>query len=58
MKKLNKDGLLIFSNNYRQFEMDKEILDEYNISEETKWTDSEDFQKKKSGHRCWFIRIK
>ncbi|QEN07444.1 bifunctional 23S rRNA (guanine(2069)-N(7))-methyltransferase RlmK/23S rRNA (guanine(2445)-N(2))-methyltransferase RlmL [Oceanispirochaeta crateris] len=58
MKRLKKDGLLIFSNNFKQFELKEELLAEYNISEETKWTVSEDFLKKKSGHRCWFIRIK
>jgi len=58
MKHLKRGGLLIFSNNYRQFEMDAQLLEEYMITEETKWTVSEDFLQKKAGHRCWFIRAK
>ena len=58
MKRLKKNGLLIFSNNFKQFEMKPELMEEYAISEESGWTISDDFEKRKSGHRCWFIRIK
>ena len=55
MKRLNPGGLLIFSNNFTRFEMDKEIEGQFEIREQSSWTASEDFHRKKSGHRCWFI---
>lgn len=56
MKRLRHGGVLIFSNNYKQFVMDKILQDEYRIEEQSKWTVSEDFQGKKNSPRCWFIR--
>ena len=55
MKHLNHDGLLIFSNNFTRFEMDSEIEGQFKVREQSSWTGSEDFHRKKSGHRCWFI---
>ncbi|MDC7233360.1 MAG: bifunctional 23S rRNA (guanine(2069)-N(7))-methyltransferase RlmK/23S rRNA (guanine(2445)-N(2))-methyltransferase RlmL [Spirochaetales bacterium] len=56
MKRLAPGGVLIFSNNYRQFVLDPELSEEYEIEEISSWTVSEDFKGKKNGHRCWFIR--
>ena len=55
MKRLRRGGTLIFSNNYRQFEMDSEVNEEYMVKEMSSWTVSEDFKGRKNGHRCWFI---
>ncbi len=55
MKHLNPGGLLIFSNNYTRFEIDREIEGQFEVREQSSWTGSEDFHRKKSGHRCWFI---
>ncbi len=58
MNCLNKEGVLIFSNNYRRFEMDPALEKEYSISEESSWTGSPDFARKGASHRCWFISHK
>ncbi|MDC7241767.1 MAG: bifunctional 23S rRNA (guanine(2069)-N(7))-methyltransferase RlmK/23S rRNA (guanine(2445)-N(2))-methyltransferase RlmL [Spirochaetales bacterium] len=55
MKRLKRGGTLIFSNNYRQFEMSEKLTNEYSIKEVSSWSVSEDFKGKKNGHRCWFI---
>ena len=58
MKCLNKEGLLIFSNNYKQFEMDPGLVQRYSVTEESSWTGSPDFARKGASHRCWFISHK
>ncbi len=53
---LNPGGLLIFSNNYKKFSISENLISEFSISEETSWTESEDFKRKGASHRCWFLR--
>ena len=48
---------MIFSNNYRKFKMDEEILDEYVVKDITEDTIGEDFRDKKI-HHCYLIRNK
>ena len=56
MNCLKPGGLLIFSNNYKRFVLDETLQDHYRITEETTWSESEDFKRKGASHRCWFFR--
>ncbi|WP_028973650.1 class I SAM-dependent methyltransferase [Spirochaeta cellobiosiphila] len=47
MDRLKSDGILLFSNNYRKFTMDPQILDQYLVKETTHLTIPNDFQDKK-----------
>lgn len=49
-------GTLVFSNNFRKFQLEEEILAGYSVEEITGRTVPEDFQRKGSIHRCWLIR--
>ncbi len=51
---LNKGGELIFSNNFKQFEMQFKGSDKVKVEEITHKTTSLDFQRKPL-HRCWKI---
>lgn len=51
---LSDKGVLLFSNNFRQFEMQYSTSDKYLVREITKQTTSQDFARK-SLHRCWRI---
>jgi 23S rRNA (guanine2445-N2)-methyltransferase / 23S rRNA (guanine2069-N7)-methyltransferase len=55
MKCVRKDGLLIFSNNYKKFSMDESLFDLFHIEEASNWTQSPDFSRKGASHRCWLI---
>jgi 23S rRNA (guanine2445-N2)-methyltransferase / 23S rRNA (guanine2069-N7)-methyltransferase len=55
MRLLSKDGLLIFSNNFRKFRLDEEALSEYSIEEISRQTLPEDFKRNPHIHRCWRI---
>lgn len=57
MMHLSPGGLMIFSNNFRKFKMDEEILDEYVVKDITEDTIGEDFRDKKI-HHCYLIRNK
>lgn len=48
-------GTLIFSNNYRKFKLEEEVLAGYKVEEITGQTVPEDFQQKKAIHRSWVI---
>lgn len=47
-------GVLIFSNNFSQFEMEYLTSDHFKVSEITKQTTSQDFARRNL-HRCWRI---
>jgi 23S rRNA (guanine2445-N2)-methyltransferase / 23S rRNA (guanine2069-N7)-methyltransferase len=55
MRLLSKDGLLIFSNNFRKFKLDEEALSGYRIEEISRQTLPEDFKRNPHIHRCWKI---
>ena len=57
---LRPGGLIIFSNNSRQFKMDEALLDEIGLVAKniTKQTLSRDFQGNQKIHNCWEIRHK
>ncbi|OQY31420.1 MAG: hypothetical protein B6241_14085 [Spirochaetaceae bacterium 4572_59] len=52
---LRKDGVILFSTNYRQFSLESfRLTRNHDVKEITSQTRDEDFGKKK-GHRCWRI---
>ena len=51
-------GTLIFSNNYRRFRMDQEVLDNYVVEDITEKTIGEDFKRDMRIHHCYLIRKK
>lgn len=53
MNRLNRDGVLIFSTNFRKFQLDKSLEEEFVVQEITEQTLPEDFQGKGTIHRCW-----
>lgn len=55
MKLLNKDGVLYFSNNYRDFKMDSSILETYNVQDITKKSIPIDFRDMKI-HHCFKLK--
>ncbi|RWX43096.1 23S rRNA m(2)G-2445 methyltransferase [Candidatus Electrothrix aarhusensis] len=56
MNLLTHDGVLVFSTNYRKFELDTELEEEFVVREITNQTLPEDFQGKGNIHRCWRFR--
>jgi len=56
MKRLEHGGTLVFSNNYRKFELDAKIPEQYVVEEITKQSIGLDFDKGKPIHRCWLIK--
>jgi len=55
VNKLNKDGLLIFSTNKRNFKMDTEELGKLLIKDYTHASLDKDFQRSKKIHQAWLI---
>lgn len=60
MNRLNHGGVLYFSNNYRDFELDEQIVNSCKVENITRDTIGFDFQTKKSAgnkkiHQCWRI---
>ena len=45
MMHLEKDGVMIFSNNYRRFKMDESILEKYSVEDISEETIGEDFKR-------------
>ena len=56
MRRLADDGLLIFSNNFRRFQLAGELEAEFEIREVSRQTLDRDFQRNPRIHRCWHIR--
>ncbi len=53
MARLRPGGVLYFSNNRRDFELDAELATAYVCQDITAQTLDPDFQRKKQTHRCW-----
>jgi len=54
-KLIRPGGSLIFSNNFRKFQLDTDSLNAFSIKEITQKTTSPDFNRKKM-HACWLMR--
>jgi 23S rRNA (guanine2445-N2)-methyltransferase / 23S rRNA (guanine2069-N7)-methyltransferase len=57
-KLLDRDGVLIFSNNLRRFRMDTEALRGLEIEDITSRTIPRDFARNQRVHSCWRIRLR
>lgn len=53
MKHLNKNGTLIFSENFRRFVLDSSLNIHYHVQELTQETLHPDFALLRKSHRCW-----
>lgn len=58
MMHLEKDGLMIFSNNFRRFKMDEYILDRYSVEDISERTIGDDFARDPRIHKCYLIKHK
>lgn len=55
MRLLDKNGVLIFSNNFKKFKLDTERLTHFHIEDISKQTIPKDFSKHPNIHHCWKI---
>ena len=53
---LAPNGILVFSNNFRNFSMSTSIEEHYRVENITKKTLDPDFQRNQKIHNCWLIR--
>ena len=58
MSRLDTEGLLIFSTNFRKFKLDEEVEEKFEVKEITAQTIPFDFSRNKKIHKCWEIRHK
>lgn len=58
MARLTSDGLLIFSNNFRRFRLDDDLLERYEVRDVTASTLDRDFQRNARIHQCWHVQHK
>lgn len=56
MRLLAPNGLLIFSNNHRRFQLDEELLERYRVQDCTPASIDKDFARNPKIHSTWFIR--
>ncbi|MCV2503279.1 MAG: SAM-dependent methyltransferase, partial [Neisseriaceae bacterium] len=54
MQLLNPDGLLIFSNNFRNFQLSDQLTGQHKVENKTNMSIPIDFRNKKI-HQCWWI---
>lgn len=57
-KSLEKSGTLIFSNNFRKFQLDIDSLTEFSIENITKKSIPKDFERNSRIHTCWKLSFK
>lgn len=58
MMHLEKNGMLIFSNNFRRFKMDEYITSKYAVEDFTASTIGDDFARDPKIHKCYIIKHK
>lgn len=58
MMHLEKDGLMIFSCNYRRFRLDDYVTEKYAVEDITQQTIGADFERDEKIHKCYLIRHK
>jgi len=56
MRILAPDGLLIFSNNKRRFQLDAVLSEIFAVEDVSRWSRDMDFERSVDIHQCWFIR--
>lgn len=52
---LSEDGILIFSNNFRNFKLDPQISEFCHVRDISRDTLSPDFQRRPNIHHCWLL---
>ena len=55
MKRLTREGTLIFSNNFRNFKLADSITEQYKVEDISTETLPHDFARNPKIHRCWLI---
>jgi 23S rRNA (guanine2445-N2)-methyltransferase / 23S rRNA (guanine2069-N7)-methyltransferase len=55
MRHLDEGGVLIFSNNFRKFQLDDYIYQDYDVKNITPDTIAEDFKRDQKIHQCYII---
>jgi 23S rRNA (guanine2445-N2)-methyltransferase / 23S rRNA (guanine2069-N7)-methyltransferase len=55
VRRLDKDGILIFSTNNRRFKLDRETLADLSIEDISRRTIPKDFERNSRIHQCWRI---
>jgi hypothetical protein len=55
VERLERDGIIVFSNNFRRFKLDEQALETLEIDDVTKQTIPRDFARGGFIHRCWVI---
>ncbi|MDY4610830.1 MAG: bifunctional 23S rRNA (guanine(2069)-N(7))-methyltransferase RlmK/23S rRNA (guanine(2445)-N(2))-methyltransferase RlmL [Sphaerochaetaceae bacterium] len=58
MMHLEKDGTLIFSNNYRKFQLDERLYEQFAVQDISSETIGDDFKRDEKIHKCFLIRHK
>lgn len=53
---LAKDGVLVFSNNRRDFKLDSQLEQQFEVENITAKTIDRDFQRNQKIHHCWLIK--
>jgi 23S rRNA (guanine2445-N2)-methyltransferase / 23S rRNA (guanine2069-N7)-methyltransferase len=56
MDRLNNDGLLFFSTNFRKFKLSQALIDTFLVDEITSQTIPRDFKNNPKIHQCWQFR--
>jgi 23S rRNA (guanine2445-N2)-methyltransferase / 23S rRNA (guanine2069-N7)-methyltransferase len=56
MSRLDKSGLLIFSTNFRRFQLADSLREKYLITDISKQSLPFDFSRDKKIHKCWEFR--
>lgn len=58
MARLSDNGMLIFSTNFRKFQLDQELTDKYQVKDITRSSIPFDYSRNNKIHRCWEFRRK
>ncbi len=56
MRLLERDGVLLFSNNFRRFQLSEAVAARYEVTEISSQTLDPDFARNPKIHRCWRIQ--
>ena len=56
MRVLSAEGTLIFSNNFRKFQLDPEVAAKYQVQDYRKASLPLDFERDPKIHGCWLIK--
>jgi 23S rRNA (guanine2445-N2)-methyltransferase / 23S rRNA (guanine2069-N7)-methyltransferase len=52
---LGKDGVLVFSTNFRRFRLAATLAERYRVQDRSQWSLQRDFSRNRRIHQCWFL---